>query len=89
MWNVNERTQARRDIWKRGIFSLNTQPTQWIAHCDTEKLGILIDWISSSASTEVHMQLEEEKLQTSRRGWWIFQRIHLFKNTILMAYLSL
>lgn len=35
------------------------------------------------------MQLEEEKLQTSRRGWWIFQRIHLFKNTILMAYLSL
>lgn len=61
MWNVNE-SMLVVETFEGRIFSLNTK--HWTLselHCDTEKMGILIDWISSSPVSEVHIQLYEPR----------------------------
>lgn len=66
MWNVNERMQAEETFEREG-FSLWTHSPLSESHCDTEKLGILIDWISPIPFAEVHTQLEEKNYKL--RDW--------------------
>lgn len=93
MWNVNESMQAE-ETFERGIFSLNIQPTQWIALWHW-KIG-KFDWLNLfhsfcwSSHTTIRTQRSKMNHSKLREGaLWILQRNRILKNTILMAYLSL